>query len=404
MGDFFPGMLGDLLKLLKTDAPLQWDLAVQLSQSVAADGDVERGNVDPVERMTLEELGQIAELHVADVTGMRTTPSGRPASIVALSPVEWARRSLEDWRAIFERVAVTLNAMPSAPIASEDLSGFGEEGGEGDVAAFLNQWAGAVAPAMMAMQIGSMVGHLARTSLGQYDLLLPRPDREEILVVSANIRQFANDWTLPEQDVALYLATRDIATHAVLTRPHVRARLEELIVRHAQSARPDRNALESLIGQISPGDLNDINALTDRLSSPASLDEINDTPEARQVAAELDALLGAIVGYVELVLDEVATRAIGARLPVKEAIRRRRIESRDEQHGAHALLGLHSDQDLYERGEAFVKGVIERGGRDDLATMFVIEANLPTPAEMAAPGLWLERIHLPVSEPDPDGE
>ena len=47
---------------------------------------------------------------------------------------------------------------------------------------------------------------------------------------------------------------------------------------------------------------------------------------------------------------------------------------------------------------AFVRGVIERGGERELAAMFVHEHDLPTPAEVDAPGLWIARVNLPADE------
>src|SRR6185312_13588809 len=112
--------------------------------------------------------------------------------------------------------------------------------------------------------------------------------------------------------------------------------------------------------------------------------------------AELDALVTAIIGYAEHILDEVSMRTIGARQPVREALKRRRVERGEDERGVETLLGIHLDQDVFDRGEAFINGVLERGGQAELTTMFVVEANLPTPAEIGAPGLWLERIHLPL--------
>jgi uncharacterized protein (DUF2342 family) len=57
------------------------------------------------------------------------------------------------------------------------------------------------------------------------------------------------------------------------------------------------------------------------------------------------------------------------------------------------------DQEGLDRGEAFVRGVLERGGESELAKLWVIEANLPTPAEVDAPGLWIERVNLPPLDP-----
>jgi uncharacterized protein (DUF2342 family) len=75
-------------------------------------------------------------------------------------------------------------------------------------------------------------------------------------------------------------------------------------------------------------------------------------------------------------------------------MRRHRIERGDEARSAEALFGLSLDQEGLDRGEAFVLGVLERGGESELAKLWVVEANLPTPAEVDAPGLWIERVNL----------
>lgn len=396
MGGFFPGMFGDLLRLLKTDSPLQWDLALQLAQTVASDGDPEP-NVEPVDRMRLEELLGVAELHVADVTGMTTAPGGRPLSVVATGRAEWARRSLEGWRSVLEQIASALappsgSSMPSMPA---DPDG----GGEADLAAFLGQWTSAVAPAMIAMQVGSVVGHLAQRALGQYELPLPRRSDSELLVVPANAKRFAEDWSLPPDDVSLWLSVHDVATHAVLTRPHVRVRLEALLVEQARGFRPDPKALEERLGEMASGGGADLSDLTRLLGDPAAFGELEDTPELRRVRADLAALSSAVAGYAEWVTDTVASRSISARSAIREATRRRRVERGDEERVAESLFGLHLDQEAVDRGEAFVRGVIDRGGDAQLSKLWVVEANLPTPAEVDAPGLWIERVNLPKLPP-----
>ena len=40
--------------------------------------------------------------------------------------------------------------------------------------------------------------------------------------------------------------------------------------------------------------------------------------------------------------------------------------------------------------------MVERAGADGLARLWVDEQDLPTPAEVDAPGLWLARIDLPL--------
>ena len=117
-------MLGDLLRLIRTEGPLQWELAFQLATSVAA-GDEPDLNPDPIARIRLEELSAIAELHVSDVTGMALGYGGSSLKLVPTTRVEWARRSLEAWRPLLDRLAsaLTTTAGSASPGSGSDAPG-----------------------------------------------------------------------------------------------------------------------------------------------------------------------------------------------------------------------------------------------------------------------------------------
>ncbi len=382
----FPGLLGDILKMMRTDAPLQWELAQQFSQTVASDGQPEP-NVDPVQRIRFEELARIAEMQVADVTGMPTTPTGAPVRFTTTGPAGWARRSLESWRPIIERFAAAIRpATPDAEVHDDE-----EEAR--DLARLMEEWSKAIAPAMISLQVGSAIGHLARTTLGQYELPLPRREGDEIAVVPENAIRFAAEWSLNPDDAVLWVAARDLTMHTVLSRPHVRERFSQLLVEHAENLRPDLQALVDRLGEISPAAIEDPSELGE-LFGEAGFGTDVDAPAARRVRAELATLSAVLVGYAQWATDAVATRAIGARRPVFEAMRRRLVEMTEEERAAEHLFGLDLSAETVDRGEAFVSGVLERGGEDELAKLWVAGENLPTPAELDAPGLWIARVNL----------
>ena len=440
-------MLGDLLRLIRTEGPLQWELAFQLATSVAA-GDEPDPNPDPIARIRLEELSAIAELHVGDVTGMVLGSGGSSLKLVPTTRVEWARRSLEAWRPLLDRLAAAFtttagSASPDSgpnapgPLGFGPVAGAGgtrsEPGGESsaatpgaagdgddmpvdpflgdpdpfrgaepagsadvedaDLAEMIGRWTSAMAPAMAAMQVGSVVGHLARRSLGQYDLPLPRNSSNEILVVLGNLDRVAEEWSLPRDDLRLWLCAHEMAFHAVLTRPHVAKRLEELVVAHVRLVRPDPRDFEGLLQGIDPGS---IPGLSQIIGDPSLLGEADygPSPELENVRSQLASLTAAIAGYAEYVTSVVASRLIGGHAPIGEAMRRRRVGRGVGERVAESLFGLHLDQEDVDRGAAFVQGVLERSGELDLARLWVDEEHLPTPAEVEAPGLWLARINL----------
>jgi uncharacterized protein (DUF2342 family) len=105
-----------------------------------------------------------------------------------------------------------------------------------------------------------------------------------------------------------------------------------------------------------------------------------------------------IDGYADHVANVVGQKLVGSHTQLAEAWYRRRTERGKGEEAAGALFGLDLDQAQVDRGRAFIAGVIERAGVDGLTKLWVSTRNLPTPSEVDAPGLWLERISLPELE------
>lgn len=394
-GGFTSGMFADVLKMMRAQDPSHLELVSQLALSVA--GDPNEPNIEPKDRIATEELSRVAELHVADVTGMSVVPSGASLSVQALSRTSWVTYSLSSWRKTLEALigaqatsAQGTSAQPDLP--GSDLESFGEHGDE--FARALQGWLTMLAPTLAAMQVGSIVGHLATRTLGQHDLLLPGDFRQGPAAVPRNRRQFATDWSLPENDVVLWTATNDICLHAVLSRAHVSARLFDLVVAHASSMRIDPSALQEQLGSLAGKPPSDMAELAELFNDPGSLLGAADTDEARWHRQELETLVTVIRGYADWVTRTVAARAIGAASAIGEAMARARVDRSEYERAADGLIGVDQSPSLYERGRRFIEGVIEREGESDLARLWIAERNLPTPAELDAPGLWLERIKI----------
>ena len=379
----FEGMFGDLAKLLGSlgaGGPLNWDMARQFATWIAAEGESE-GNVDPLERIRLEELLRVADLHVAQHTGLSTSVAGRVPTVLPVGRGEWARRTLDAHKDLLESLARSLSTPPEGAEAVEpdELTGL------------LGSLPQVLGPFMMAAMAGSMVGHLARRSFGEYDLPLPRPRSDELVVVPANLAEFADEWSLPLDDLRLWVCLHELTHHAVLAVPHVHETLSSLLSEYAGAFAPDAGALEAKLGEVDPSD-------------PASFQRVLGDPEAmlgmvqsdaqRALLPRIAALTGAIEGYVDWVMDTVGRTLIGSYPMLSEAQRRRRAEDAAGTRYAGRLFGLDLSRDAYERGQAFVIGVVERD-EDALPRLWSSPATLPTPAELDAPGLWLARIELP---------
>ena len=375
-------MFGDLAKAMAGQGPLNWDAARQFA-GMAATGGAAEGNVDPTVRIAYEHLLPIAEMHVRDVSGLEA-----PAATLELTtPGVWAQRTLEAYRPLFTELATSLGRPPAA-------TGFGDDSGTDPMMAMFAGLSQMMAPAMLGMALGSMVGRLGARAFGQYDLPIPRA-ASSLLVVPATIDAFAGDWSLPVDSMRLWVLAQELTGHAVFAQAIARDTITSLVQQHVAAFRPDPAAVADKLGQLDLDGGDPMQAMQRALSDPEVLLGAVRSPEQIALAPVLDAATAAVVGFVDYTVDSVAARIIGGdALRIAEAVRRRRVEAGADDVFIERLLGLQVTPALVQRGKAFVAGVVDRAGEAGLTPLFTRVGALPTPAELDAPGLWLARIEL----------
>jgi putative hydrolase len=407
-GNSLEQLLGDLLQLMGGAAPGggRVELARTLAQGAATNGQPE-GNVDPSERIAFEELARVAEMHVTELTGLSVTPTGAPLDVVALGPGAWAWRTVEDWRFLFDVSPdkdgapapgnTTSTEAPSTPqglglmdLGPQDLAHDDSTTSVGP-ADLVSRWMATMGPILTGLQLGSAIGHLAQGTFGQYELPIPRPTSTSLLVVPANVESFARDWSLPVDEVRLWVCLREMTINAVLSRPHVADRIRTLLTDVVLAMATDTDALADRLQGLDPSDPESLQRL---FGEPEAFLGDDLPPERRRVSEELTAVTSALLGYVEHILDQAGARLLGGRTALAEAWRRRQVDRETSDRTAELLLGLDLSPAQVERGAQFVRGVVERAGEEGLARLWAGPETLPTPAEVDAPGLWLERITL----------
>jgi hypothetical protein len=153
-------------------------------------------NVDPGVRIKYRELAEIARLHVGDVMQLEV-PATEPD---VATPEQWAQQTLEAYRPLFTDLATSLGGTDDLPaeMASDPMA---------QMMAGLGKM---MAPAMMGMSVGSMVGNLARRAFGVYDLPIPRATPALVLVPS-NIDRFAADWSIELDEMRLWVLAHELA-------------------------------------------------------------------------------------------------------------------------------------------------------------------------------------------------
>ena len=374
-------IFGDLGKLFSQQASSTWETARQVAVALATDSQSEP-NVDPADRIALGELARVAELHVANATGLSTTRAGQSASIVPVNRAQWATATLDAYRHLLE------------PIGSVSGRAESKEPPIDPAQAMFGQIMKMIGPAMLSMTAGSMVGNLARRSLGQYDLPIPR-DGSELMVVPANLDALADEWSLDPSDLRLWVCLSELTHHAVLSIPHVRQRTDDLLADYVGGFEADPEALESRLSDLDLASTDSLSGLQSVLGDPEVILGAVQSPAQRALLPQITALVTVIAGYVDWTMDSIGRGLIGSYQRLSEALRRRRVTADVADRFIERMFGLELSQDQYDRGAAFASGVVERAGAEGLARLWDSPRELPTPAEVDAPGLWLARIDLP---------
>lgn len=393
----FEGMpfFGDLLKMLGSQGPVQWDGARQLALSIATNGESEP-NVDPLERVRFEQLARVADLHIAQATGLSTSTTGRALTITPVTRAQWTLTTLDAYKPLIETMASALHP-PTAEPTTDAIVGFDPADGTDPTEAWLGQIMGLLSPMLLGMTTGSLVGHLATRSFGLYDLPIPRPASDDLLVVAPNVDAFAADWSMDGDDLRLWVCLHQVVNHAVLGVPHVRARLDELLQDYARAFESDPDALGHKLGELEldPSGGDPMARFQELMGDPEVVLGAVRSARQQELLPWLEALVSVLSGYVDHVMDQVGTGLVGSYGQITEALRRRRVEASAADRFVERLLGLELTTAHFERGRAFVDGVLERAGAEGLDRLWAQPDHLPTPNEVEAPGLWLARIDLP---------
>ena len=375
----FP-MFGDVAKLLQGQGPLNWDAARQFALLGATQGAPEP-NVDPAVRMSYAQLAPIAAMHVDDVTGTDTVfPEPR-----TVTRGQWTTETLEAYRPLFTDLATSLGQQPAVdtPDAADPFA---------QMMAGISRM---MAPSMMGMAVGSMVGSLAQRVFGLHDLPIPR-DKQEVVLVADTIDTFAREWEIPVDEMRLWVLAHELSGFQIFSIEHLRLGLATLVRQHVGGFRPDPGAIAEKLGSIDPfagGDDDPMQALQQVFGDPEVLLGAVRSPEQIALQPRLDAAVAAVVGYTDWVVDAVAVRVVGGEaLRIAEAVRRRRAETDADDVFVERLLGIRLGDEQIARGKNFVQGVVDRVGEHQLTRLLALPDPLPTPSEIEAPGLWIARV------------
>jgi putative hydrolase len=390
--------LAQVLHTLGSPGPVNWQVASQLARQIATDGGTETAIAD-ADRAQLEELAHAAQTHVVAETGLAATFA---TSVRAMQRQEWAAVHITALGPVLERLAVSLGKVfsPDAMrglVEEMNLDEAGIAGVDRSAAQQFAAMAPMLAPVLLGVQAGSMIGYLARHALGRYDLPLPTSDDPALAFVVANLDEFESEWSLERADLRFYVAIHEVVHAAMRSVPWVRERLVSLASEYVgaydlDAADLDQRLRDSPFADLDPDDPSSLQAFA---SQPEQLLRALRTERQEALLGQARVFHAVLEGYADAILERIGRHLISSFVRIHEAMGRHRIERGEAERFVEGLLGLAVGRDDFDRGAEFVRGVLERAGTDGLNRLWESPEMEPTESEIVAPGLWLARIDLP---------
>jgi len=235
-------------------------------------------------------------------------------------------------------------------------------------------------------QVGFLLGFLGSRVLGQYDVALlsaeAKPGR--LLFVEENVRQTATLLDVPLSDFRTWICLHE-TTHAFefeandWLRPYLAERMER--------------QLSGVLDQARSIQAGGVLELLRRMRDAEHPLETLLHPDQRQLFRETQVVMSLLEGFSDWVMDEAGAEIlpnvgeIRRRFEVRRGARRQGLE-----RVIARLTGLDLKLEQYRRGERFVAGVAEAGGREAVSALWQGPWALPTEEEMAEPRRWVERV------------
>ncbi len=351
-----------LMELLQSTGPVNWKLAGEMAGSIAgASPAIDAGRADE-----MTELTRAAQLHVAAASGLELEPGLVDVQVV--DRVGWARANLRSYRYLIE------------PIAAKMAEG---AGAAGPLEAILQP----LGPAILGMQVGSMVGFMSQRVLGQFDVGLPAADGATLYYVMPNIAAFAADHSLDPGQTRLWVAMHEVTHQAQFAVPWMRPHFLELVAAHLDGLDFDPSRIAARLEQ-----LEDPAELEAMFSDPAAVAGLVAGPEQARQLEHIQAFMAFVEGYADYLMDRAAPRLIPDAARLREAMARRRAEPSQGERVLAQLLGLELKRQQYRLGSEFCAQVADRWGEEGLARAWDDPAHLPTLSELEDVVGWAARV------------
>lgn len=295
----------------------------------------------------LSELAQIrtacelADLWLNEAT---TFPSLGIPDNCAMGRREWIDSSISGWQEIATPLIDGMSSGISQALSSQMPSPEQAQAMGivmpplGNISAIMTTLMGS----MISSQLGQTIGSLATTVTGANDVALPLSNPIRTYLIPENVERWGEGLEIPDQEVRIYLALREIAAARLFAHtPWLASYLRSAIESYGKGIRIDFSAIQRQAEDaMSTGDFDPMNPESVRSALTGGMFTPEESDVQRSALEKLEMVLALIEGWI----DQVVTDAAGNRLPslikLTETQARRRATQSPTQQLFASLVGL----------------------------------------------------------------
>lgn len=314
---------------------------------------------------------------------------------VSNADVAWSRKDLIDqsvagWQKLVEPLAEGMVEALSKVIK--------EMGPEANFLPIMRGFMGQ----LIATQLGQSIGTLAISLTSSQDAAIPLFEKSGAHLIPQNIALWGEGLEIPEQEVLIYIALREVAAQRLFAHtPWLAGHMRQLIQSYGSGITVDIEAIQSQAeSAMNSGELDINNPESITMAINNGMFQPEESATQSGALAKLETLLALIEGWI----DHVTYLAASDRLPslssLRESYRRSRIESAPTQQLFAMLLGLQISPRLTRECSQFWNEVYaltgaENGGVALRDYRWEDAALLPTAADLADPAAFLASTTVP---------
>jgi putative hydrolase len=365
---------------------ISWDLAQRQALHIANQDGL---GVTDGQRTDLDQAFTLATLWLSEATTISelATP---PRTITRGG---WVEATLPVWQELAEPVATSIADALTAALseqAPEEMQSMVQGAG---------RLMRTVGGSLFATQLGQVVGRLSKEVVSGGDVGIPIMPDGDAAILPQNFADFGRDLEIPEDQLALYIAVREVAharlfRHARWLRLHVISQVTEF----ARGIRVDTDALEDLASRFDPSEPEELRRA---LESGALLPQRSQTQDA--ALARLENLLATIEGWVDVVTTHATSRLPSADR-IAEAVRRRRAVGGPAEQALGSLVGLELRPRRMREASAMWQAVTDAVGVAARDALWDYPDLMPTAEDIDDPAALVARLEARArgEEPAPD--